>query len=202
MTERLEVTPASLWLELSQEIANRVGHEIKNALNGVAVNLEVVRSRAQRVGVAPAAVVPFAESASRQFEEVSRLTDALLALARPVHRPMDVSTTIECLTQLLGAVATRANGAVLLERAGDAATTSVDGDAARAVMAAALLGALDRFGRVRCVLETGGVLRITSETGKKKASGSLMAAPALKIAKLAGIRVENASQHIILKFPA
>ncbi len=202
MTERPEVTPTSLWLELSQEIANRVGHEIKNALNGVAVNLEVVRSRAQREGVALAAIVPYALSASTQFEEVSRLTDALLALARPVHRPLDVAAAIECQTQLLGAVAARANGAVRLERTGDVATTSADGDAARAVMAAALLGALDRFGSIRCVLEAGGVVRITSEAGPRKGSRSLLSAPALRVAKQAGIRVESTSQHIILSFPA
>src|SRR5437762_998561 len=35
-----------LWLAVQQEICGRAAHEIKGALNGVSVNLEVVRSRA------------------------------------------------------------------------------------------------------------------------------------------------------------
>jgi hypothetical protein len=61
------------------EILRRAGHELRNALNGVAVNVEVVRSRADREGT-PTELKSFAERASAQVGEASALTDGLLAL--------------------------------------------------------------------------------------------------------------------------
>jgi len=74
-------------LEIVGEIIRRAGHEIRNALSGVAVNVEVVRSR-----VAPreegsgkgatAEIASFAERASAQIGEATALTNGLLALVR------------------------------------------------------------------------------------------------------------------------
>ena len=50
----------------------QLAHDVRNALNGVAVNLEVARSRAQR-GVEVAQVAPFIETAVQQLEAASRL---------------------------------------------------------------------------------------------------------------------------------
>jgi hypothetical protein len=66
-------------LDIVREIIRRSGHEIRNALNGVAVNVEVVKSRLAREGSAKE-VVPFAERAGSQIGEASALTDGLLAL--------------------------------------------------------------------------------------------------------------------------
>jgi hypothetical protein len=61
----------------------RAGHEIRNALNGVAVNVEVVRSRSG--GDAPAgSLASFAEHAMIQVGEASALIDGLLALVNSV----------------------------------------------------------------------------------------------------------------------
>ena len=61
-----------------REILRRAGHEIRNALNGVAVNVEVVRSRIGREGGGE--VASFSERAAGQIAEASALTDGLLAL--------------------------------------------------------------------------------------------------------------------------
>ena len=66
-----------------REILRRAGHELRNALNGVAVNVEVVRSRADREG-SPKELAPFAERASAQVGEASALTDGLLAFVASV----------------------------------------------------------------------------------------------------------------------
>ena len=57
----------------------RAGHEIRNALSGVAVNLEVVRSRSGRAG-ASSDIVPFADRARQQVSAATALTNGLLAL--------------------------------------------------------------------------------------------------------------------------
>ncbi|HET9634367.1 MAG TPA: hypothetical protein VFP26_00425, partial [Gemmatimonadaceae bacterium] len=66
-------------LKVIREVIRRAGHEIRNALNGVAVNVEVVRSRLSRD---PAAgdTIPFAERAILNLSAASVLTNGLLAL--------------------------------------------------------------------------------------------------------------------------
>jgi hypothetical protein len=66
-----------------REIIRRAGHELRNALNGVAVNVEVVRSRIVREG-SPLELASFAERASAQMGEASALADGLLALVGPL----------------------------------------------------------------------------------------------------------------------
>jgi hypothetical protein len=66
-------------LEVVREITRRGGHEIRNALNGVAVNAEVVRSRAERAS-GGSELVPFAERAVLQVGVANALTEGLLAL--------------------------------------------------------------------------------------------------------------------------
>jgi len=69
--------------EAVREIIRRAGHEIRNALNGISVNVEVVRSRSAR-DEAPKDIASFAERASAQVGEASALTDGLLAFVDSV----------------------------------------------------------------------------------------------------------------------
>ena len=66
-----------------REILRRAGHELRNALNGVVVNVEVVRSRSDREG-SPKELASFAERASAQVGEASALADGLLAVVGSV----------------------------------------------------------------------------------------------------------------------
>ena len=79
----------------------QLAHDVRNALNGVAVNLEVARSRAAR-GADVSQVAPFIETAAQQLDAASRLhkryTDAAAAAvvaaepdARHVGRSADVT---------------------------------------------------------------------------------------------------------------
>ena len=79
---------AELWLHALQRLADRAAHELNNALNGVVVNLEVVRARARPAADA-GRVAPFAEAAVEQAEGALALTGALLALSRPPRAPVD-----------------------------------------------------------------------------------------------------------------
>ena len=57
---------AALWLATLQRAMGRASHDVKDALNGVVVNLEVIRGRAARPEMPAAAVAPFAEAAGQQ----------------------------------------------------------------------------------------------------------------------------------------
>jgi hypothetical protein len=61
------------------ELTRVAGHEIRNALNGVAVNVEVVRSRLAKES-AGNDLMPFADRASAQVGVANALTEGLLSL--------------------------------------------------------------------------------------------------------------------------
>ena len=59
--------------------ASAAGHEMRNALNGLVVNLEVVRAMAQSAGFS---AEPFMTQALSQSEESVRLAEAAIALMK------------------------------------------------------------------------------------------------------------------------
>jgi hypothetical protein len=60
---------------------NRLAHDVKNALNGVAVNLEVVRTRAARGVSDPDQIVPFLDNATQQLDAAAKLHKQFTDLA-------------------------------------------------------------------------------------------------------------------------
>lgn len=69
-----EVPP---WVPLLQSAARASGHELRNALNAVVVNLEVVRGRSSS---ADESIQPFIAQAVEQSEESVQLAEATIAL--------------------------------------------------------------------------------------------------------------------------
>jgi len=188
-----------LWLETLGRVAARAAHEVKGALNGVSVNLEVVRSRAERPDAPASAVLRFAESAAQQLDGLIRLSDALLALARPVREPMDVAGAVARLVALLGPSTAAEGGTLRLEPAEDEVTTAVRGNAVRLGAAAALLASLERKAQTTCRLESGEtvVIRVSSSVG-----GPIPVPPAITQALAAvGVRVDDAADGCVLTFP-
>src|SRR3954471_4162858 len=83
-----------LWLATLQRALGRASHDVKDSLNGVSVNLEVVRSRAARPDAPASAVAPFAEAAGQQLDRLTTLIEAVLALGRSERDPADVALTL------------------------------------------------------------------------------------------------------------
>jgi signal transduction histidine kinase len=124
------------WLGTLQSLAGRVAHEIKNPLNAVAVNLEVVRSRCERVTVEPQAIQPFARAAAGELERVARLVDALLALARPGRA--DLALLAGPVVTLYDSLASAEGGSVVLDLSAGATGIDMSPDDARTAIAATL----------------------------------------------------------------
>jgi signal transduction histidine kinase len=145
---------AALWLTAQQEIADRAAHELRNSLNGVAVNLEVVRSRLQRKTPDMAAIAPFAETASGAMEDLSALAEAFLTLARPARQPADVGSILKCLFTVLEPLARRAHEDIRFRPPppGDG-VTGAPADVTRLVLASVTLEALKRPASVSCAIE-------------------------------------------------
>jgi len=72
--------PEAEAISTVREIIRRSGHEIRNALNAVAVNVEVVRSRSGREGPAAGTVDAFAHRAADGAVMANDLTNGTLAI--------------------------------------------------------------------------------------------------------------------------
>ena len=131
----------ALWLLTLQRAVGRASHDVKDALNGVSVNVEVVRSRAARPEAPAAAVAQFAEAAGHQLERLTTLIEAVLALARVERSPADVGVTLRRVVTICGASASSADARVMLVdgSAMGSSQTSVHGDVVRLALLAPLL---------------------------------------------------------------
>ena len=148
-----------LWLATLQRAMGRASHDVRDALNGVSVNLEVIRGRAARPDTPATAVASFADASAHQLERLSSLIEAMLALGRAERQPADVVVTLRRVATLCGASASSADAAVTVDQGDvEAAATSIRGDALRLALAAPLLELVagsDRAARatpVQCVV--------------------------------------------------
>ncbi len=185
----------ALWLETFQRVCGKTAHELKGALNGVSLNLEVVRSRSQKADVSASAIATFAESASTQFDAVMDMTEALLALSRSVEGAVDLAATVRWLVALLAPAATVDGRELRIDGPlGSLGTSSVDSSAARVAIAATLLGAIESASGVVCRAR-GASLEITGE-GVSLPSDELVAA-----VKEIGIEFHAEPSAISITFP-
>src|SRR3954463_9203678 len=102
----------ALWMHTLQRAMGRAAHDVKDALNGVSVNLEVIRTRAERADLPATSVSQFAEAAGNQLERLTSLLDAVLALGRPEREPVDVAQTLKRVAMLCSASSSPADAAV------------------------------------------------------------------------------------------
>jgi hypothetical protein len=158
-----------LWLATLQRALGRASHDVKDALNGVSVNVEVIRGRSRRADTLASAVAPFAESAGQQLERLTTLIEAVLALGRAERAPVDVAVTLRRIATVCGASSKPTDAEVLVEVGDvDSAATTLSGDAVRLALAAPILAHVNgddgasRAAPVRCVVrEQGGATVVT-----------------------------------------
>jgi signal transduction histidine kinase len=195
--QRLE----SRWLALLQEIAAASSHEVKGALNGVALNLEVVRSRSA-VGEHPASALHgFASSSATQLEKVISMVEGLLAIARRPRREHGLGTVLSQIASLLGPAAEVLGGRIVIENAGSGdPKSSADPLAVRIVIADVLLAELRARSVATCRVTGGGDSAIFIERAGPLAGP--IPEESTSIASDAGIRVEVKDDRTVLTFPA
>lgn len=190
-----------LWLETLQLVTARVSHELKGALNGVSVNLEVVRGRSARPDQPASGVARFAAAAAAQLDEVIDMNEALLSLGRRPREPVDPGAVLLQLSALLVPVG-RAAGSeltVALDADGVPASAAVPPVMVRSVLGRALLGAIDAGG---------GDVQLSGHDGTAVLSvAARNAAPVLDetvvaAARRAGMGIEVEGKKLTLTFPA
>jgi hypothetical protein len=198
-----------LWLATLQRALARASHDVKDALNGVSVNVEVIRSRVARPDLPVGAVAPFAEAAAQQLERLTTLIEAVLALGKPERDPADVAVTLQRLATLCGASSSGADAAVDLRESdggiiGDT-RTRVRGDVVRLALAAPLLDVVagtnsaTRGSAVLCTL--GGNEESIVVTIGAPGRRTRMPDAVAEVVRAGGVRWTDGSPDLSLGFP-
>jgi hypothetical protein len=190
-----------LWLATLQRITTRVAHEIKGALNGVAVNLEVVRSRAEKPDLSASALGRYATAATDQLGVVIAMTEAVLSLARPVAEPVEIAGLVRRFDALLAPAArTDDRELELVEPIDVVGATSAPGSGVRLAIGAALLAAIEQSTRVTCRGDTNSEPRLCIEAldGVELTIDQAVVSAAADV----GIRIHAEKSGITIAFPA
>jgi signal transduction histidine kinase len=196
-----------LWLAAFQRLAARAAHEIRNPLNGVVVNVEVLRGRLGRPEADPAKLATFAELASGEIGRSAQLIEALLALARPPSaNAVDLRQALDPLVVLYGAVAVRNGGCLEVVRppqgtdshAGGPST--VDALSARLAIATILDHSVDGAARVECWAAS---VAGAPTVGVSRDGGAPVIPDVERIqTALPAVRIEHARSAVTIVFPA
>ena len=193
----------ALWLETLGILCDRAAHEVKGALNGVVVNVEVVRSRTEKPDVTGASLHSFAASAAGQIDAVIAMTEAMLALGRPPRSPLSVAQTVRHVEALIGPAARADDKQVELRGMVDAlGSTSADAGVARLVIGTAFIAAVDASSNVVCTGTPGtdAAVLCWECQGDENVSVSLDSA-VLSLAASEGIDVQGEGSRLSITFP-
>lgn len=206
--------PEALWLSVLQRIAGRAAHELKGALNGASVNLEVVRSRAEAPERAGDGIARYANAAATQLEAVITMSDALLALARSARDKSvlsagaggavdDIATMLRRMIALLEPSLRIGQGTLVVdEPLGAVNASAVQPMLVRALLGAALLAATEQWHHTRCSVDpAANRVLITRRDGTLSDGALSIEQEILDAAADAGIQVQMDGSAITMTFP-
>lgn len=167
-----------LWLRTLQTVADRAAHEIKDSLNGVSLNLEVVKSRSRRAGFEAADLTEFAMAAGSQLEPLIERTEALVFLTRPHKRgsEVDVAVTVRHLAALLVPAAHADGIRISVSGWERQMPTTASAEAVRLGLAAGLLQLAEKGGSCRPEASSVTVVRFSHESAETCSLDSAIAA--------------------------
>lgn len=197
---RADAAIEAMWLATLQAIGARAAHELRGALNAVAVNLEVVRSRSEREGVLASSLTPYTQVAASQLEGVIAMTEALTHLVRAVRGPVDIGAELTRIADLLRPAAETSRRAIELDGSiGGLGTTPANTGSVRLAIGHCLLAATDASPNVRCLADARGdrpALRLQH-------GGDVVAIEAAATDALAawGVDVRSEAGVIVITFP-
>jgi hypothetical protein len=197
-------TVDELWLGTFQRLCDATAHQFKGAMNGVAINLEVVRSRSARTeGGDASALLPFAEAAASELESVIESAEAMLGLARSPREPADVARIAKDLAVLTArGAATRGTRVTVEKSAERLGTTSAEASAVRLAIATVLLAAVERSANVVCAaVPDTAALALSVTGGEPDGSRFALGDEVVSAVRSAGVHLDTSESGATITFP-
>jgi hypothetical protein len=197
------VNIGTLWAAAQREVLGLARHELRGAINGLSVNLEVLKSRTDSGKIDHQAIAPFVDAAYQSLIETSARAEAMMFLG-PAQRDVgqaDVAVALKHLAALL-VPAAKGDGTSLDVAGYDTSVpTSALPMAVRLALASGLL-ALIKEGGGRCRLEpgkegAGAVVRFSHESAPV---GELDPALACVLGH-ENIRISRSDKDLQMAFP-
>ena len=191
-----------LWQEAFREFAAHARHEFRGAMNGVEVNMEVVRSRTAAGKFDHQALAPFLEAANDQLKEVQVRGESMHFFLRvhlgQVQEP-DVALTLKHLATIL-VPAAKGEGATLEVTGYDtSAPTSAPAKAVALALASGLLALIKEGGSGTCQVKGG--LEPVVRFSHQSASACSLGPVVTSTIAAEGIRVQEDDGELTLVFP-
>lgn len=187
-----------LWLLCQHRLVAHIAHDLKGALNGVSVNLEVVRGRAGRPDTPASDLLQYANAARDQLEVVIHTTTALLSIGRAVRGVAEVSVIARQIVALLEDTL-KSDGATieLAIDGGLAGTTSAPPSAVRLALAEMLFSQVVQKRNVAVRIKA-----TAAPTVEIRSEGSFEMLPDIGRALAdAGIQIKTDGHGISIVFP-
>ena len=208
-------TVDELWLGVLQRLCDATAHQFKGALNGVAINLEVVRSRSRAEAAGKggparpegeggaAALRPFAEAAVADLESVIGSAEAMLALARSPRGPADIARIARDVAVLAARAAAANDGRVTVDKSVEQiGATSAPAPAVRLAIGAAVLAATEVSKDVVCMaVSDGGRPGIRVSCGERDGSRFALNDEVVSAARSAGVHLDISESGATITFP-
>ncbi len=189
---------STLWLDEFGRLTSHVLHGLRNGLQGVGINLEVIRSRTEHGAASSGDLRSFAMNASRQFEEVSAQVEALAFLSKEVPGAggAEVDATIRAIATLLNA---GGKGKVSLVEVLQTARAAVSPMAARLILTHMIMAASKAGANVTCAVRS--VQPVAVELLLDPAVPPVLDEEVLAVAQALHIRIVAAAASFTLTFP-
>jgi hypothetical protein len=191
-----------LWQEVHREFAGYARHEFRGAMNGVEVNMEVIRSRMAAGKTDHSQLAPFLEAANGQLQEVQGRAESLHFFMRVQLGQMpeaDVALTLKHLATVL-VPAAKGEGTTLDVTGYDtSAPTSAPAKAVALALASGLMALIKEGGSGACQLK-GGVEPVVRFSHQSATACSLGPGITKAIAR-DGIRAQESEGVLTLAFP-
>jgi hypothetical protein len=199
------VTPTvdELWLATFQRLCARSAHDVRSALNGVSVNLEVVRARSAKADLPASTVHRYAAAAAEQLDAVMMMAESLLALGRAPREPVEVVPLVRRLVTLLAPGARSDGGRLEIGAIDDGSSATSSSNVVRTVLGAALLAAVDGVRAIECRVAMGERIEVSlnARSGEKDAPLLALDSKIVDAATGAGIGVLVERSGISIAFP-
>jgi hypothetical protein len=191
-----------LWASAFREVAGYSRHEFRGAMNGIEVNLEVVRSRTAAGRTDVDSVGPFLNAARDQLQEAMVRGEAMHFFVKvqleQVTEP-DVAQTLKHLATILVPAASGEGTTLEVSGYEVAGPTSAPAKAVAVALASGLLALIKEGGSGACRLAGGvePVVRFSHQSATACSLGPVVT----KTIEANGIRVQESDGELTLAFP-